>query len=464
MSLERIVASKMDQEEPKTDRKSLNGEIERDEAAAVAVPTPEPLPDIFKLNIDCFEDIFDYSSIHDLITLAKTCKRLHYVAAHCFHRTYPDLEVHLICMGIGVISRGVCVEVNHFAEFIQTLVISDSIQIMPIFFKIQSKLCRLKKLLISKQKLTVDMVDRMKETLGMLEVLTVVACDLSGNLSDIIDQCAKLRFLYIHRGTVDLNWLTRKYPTLEYLKFVPYNPKPIADLTTFLELHPNIRVFGTSRRFLWENRDLLMNASNVKLRELKIIDGYGFTQHRPFFHLLNELHERGFYQRLKLQISSTEHPEQLSELNGLVKLQYYGKMDFTLSALKNLEELCIFGDENITDAENASINLVYLKRLYFSAANIDAITPFIRHSVRLQKIIVANLRSGIYFNEDTEVIDLVALNRERRKLVNAQKITLYVHGETYVATKWALRETNLESIRLMRYSFSIIDWDERLNL
>lgn len=45
-------------------------------------------------------------------------------------------------------------------------------------------------------------------------------------------------------------------------------------------------------------------------------------------------------------------------------------------------------------------------------------------------------------------IDLPALNRERAKLENPQKVTLYATEEVYLATKWALGQTEFEFISL----------------
>lgn len=53
--------------------------------------------------------------------------------------------------------------------------------------------------------------------------------------------------------------------------------------------------------------------------------------------------------------------------------------------------------------------------------------------------------------EEPQFINLDRLNRERAKLPNAEKITLYVDERLYLATKWTRRETDLPFIRLKRF-------------
>lgn len=100
--------------------------------------------------------------------------------------------------------------------------------------------------------------------------------------------------------------------------------------------------------------------------------------------------------------------------------------------------------------------------------------PFIRQSVKLQRINIGCfeadfnpkpniynynllpiitiewLEAGAHFIPKTKVVNLLALNREREQLPGAQKITLHVDEESYLATKWAFGETDLKFIRLKR--------------
>lgn len=292
-------------------------------------------------------------------------------------------------------------------------------------------------------------MNRLKETLGRLEVLCLVLCDLIEKDQDIIDQCVQLKRLEIEQCTGEYKWLHRKYPTLEYLKFIAYSP--IVGISMFLERNPNIRKFATNSRYFWSIRDLML-ASNIKLDELAIIIDY--TEDIPYvsiIHLLNELHERGFHKRLQLYIyMNQERVDQIATVSGLVILCGNVESVVRLSALKNLEEIAMNNSGDIADLKILASNCINLERISFNAARIEHIIPLIRQAAELQKIKLDFIRDGMHFNSSTNVLDLYALNRERERLTNACKTTLYVKETIYLATKWALKETDLGLIRLKR--------------
>lgn len=484
----------MDQRESNTKQKESNEESNRDEAAAVvvvtaaaaaaavvvvtaaaagaaaaaAVPVPVPVPvdavqngrnlnqtaDIFRLNIDCFEDLFDYSTFTDLIAVGKTCKRMQNVAGYCFSQTYSTVETYVAYTGLNaVLDDGrTGTDVTHFTKFIKIVRISGKHPSIPRFLKIQPDLPQLKKLVIVDERLTDDVIVRMMETFGKLETLCLKTC--YGNYDKIISHCAKLKLLCIHKCyDFNYNWLTRKCPTLEDLAFVPSQSEEAVDVVKFLELNPNIRKFGTSGAFLWTNQRSLLNASNIKLHELRVDIWKSSVQLGELCRLLNELYKRGFYQRLKLKLSNVFRPG-LCQLNALVHLHHSGS-PIALSAFTNLEEICIV-DGSIIDVERASISLVNLKRIRFRKVNIVDIMPFIRRSARLKQLAVASVEPL----RNTDVIDLAAMNRERQKLANANKITFYVNEQVYLANKWALRELDLKLIRLTRLTYC--EWDDDL--
>lgn len=170
---------------------------------------------------------------------------------------------------------------------------------------------------------------------------------------------------------------------------------------------------------------LKSQSSNIKLEVLAI-------QIHSFIHfnsdLLNELHECGFYRRLHISIDKIwdqREFDKLTTVNGIVKLSSWENdvPSLSLLALKNLEQLDIFDSTRIANFKQLPHSLVNLERIGFLGASIDDIMPFVRRSVAMQKIKIDFLdRKG----EETGVIDLLALNREREQLLNAQKITLYV--------------------------------------
>lgn len=195
-----------------------------------------------------------------------------------------------------------------------------------------------------------------------------------------------------------------------------------------------------------ENQEKML-LSTVKLDQLviNIVDRCTFATLNQMCDLFNELHKRGFYRKLKLKLCIQNQ----GEIDQLASLNVLAELDVKLAPLKDLEELCMFTTRLIDDFDLLANELINLRRIYFYLANISDILPFVRRSVELLRIMVYSLE-GKDFKKFTNVIDLRAMNREREHLPNAQKITLFVKEEIYLATKWKLGETDFALIRLKR--------------
>lgn len=71
------------------------------------------------------------------------------------------------------------------------------------------------------------------------------------------------------------------------------------------------------------------------------------------------------------------------------------------------------------------------------------------------------LQDGTQFSTFNNIFNLIALNNARRQLADAQKITIYVKEEIYLATKWAMKETDFDLIRIKRYES--FEWHHDFN-
>lgn len=159
-----------------------------------------------------------------------------------------------------------------------------------------------------------------------------------------------------------------------------------------------------------------------------------------------------------MTINTQEHIDKLARVNGLVRISEMNSFDkLSYSGLKNVEELDLGTSKNVTDSNLFPDKLVSLKRISFTEARIVDIMPFICRSVEMHEIKIYELQAGVHFDEDTNAIDLFALNKEREKLPDARKITLFVSGKVYLRTKWAIKETDLGLIRLKRHD--LFEWE-----
>lgn len=50
-----------------------------------------PSPQMFKLNVDCFEHLFDWLSLDQLLVFRRTCKRMKQVVDYYIKLNYPEL-------------------------------------------------------------------------------------------------------------------------------------------------------------------------------------------------------------------------------------------------------------------------------------------------------------------------------------------------------------------------------------
>lgn len=456
--------------QPNSERSEANIEGDKHGNNAALAANEVQIADILKLDIDCFEEVFEYLPFGDLISVSKTCKRLEQVAGYFFQQNFSDS---IFCRDKGIWCWGEknVHDVTHFGRFIYKilLVFNDS---MEWLFRTRSKFQRLKQMHVHKLHL-MNIVQLKEVSMGKLERLRMSFCIFGGNLKELIDHCPNLKRLEVIESYGKYNWLDRKYAKLEHFSIVPCEINVIEGLvegvTRFLEINPNIRIFGVCALLLWRMKNEII-AANIKLDVLAIrMDNFcvreSFFEFDLFFNLLNNLHERGFYRKLNLyldSICSQEQINQLATLNGLTKLHIAKyKKPYAFSSLNKIDELHVEKSDCIADLEILPNNLINLKRITFNRAGIDDIMPFIRRSVELQTITVRSLLKGRYFKKasiDNSVIDLLALNRERQKLPDAQKITLNCFECVYAPTKRAMRGTDFELIRLKRQYF--IRWND----
>lgn len=107
------------------------------------------------------------------------------------------------------------------------------------------------------------------------------------------------------------------------------------------------------------------------------------------WNLLHQLYARGFYKRLFINVNffSKEicnHLTTLSHALEILSMRHCEKID-TLVNFTNLKEL-IVNRCNFTDTEILATNLVKLESLFINEATIEIILPFIRQLPTLKKI------------------------------------------------------------------------------
>lgn len=426
------------------------------------------LPIIFNLNIDCFHEIFEWLSQYDIISIGKTCRRLRRIAADYFQLNYRAKCGRAERTGIYISS----IRVNIFSEYLQKISISGELLRSNEF--IEENCISIKHFRVYGF-LPEGGFGCIQQILKGVEVLEINECFVVGEFyNNCLKYCPKLKTLSVSRSSfmqkkkiiigTGNDWLFRKYPTLEHIDLTDLYEIKKGRLKKFFQQNANIKTFSTDAKTLWLNQntllqlDLKLEKFAVYISQSKVFNtkNLPIAIKVPMYELLDELYARCFYKRLHLYVFlfDQENLDKMISLSGIEMLSGdIHRIDRTLVDLRSFS-VC-YGDE-IMNIENLPKNLPNLDRIYFTYLTSTHILPFICYSPHLRIIKIRNLIEGVHFKNG--ILDVTALNEERKKLDWACKTTIYIDEEVYLTSKWAHYSINLNFIELKR--FESIEWDD----
>lgn len=424
---------------------------------AVAAATADPhkiLPPYLKLIADCWENIFDYLPLKDIISMGQTCIRMQKMTGYYLREYFPEILCTLDGKTAQITYSDRFHLQNELWQYISKLCIDGNLD-----YHLNAKtFSSLNTLIFSSVELSKSQIQYTENLLTMVENVQLKYCVVEGEFFEqLIDLCPKLKYLHIQccrMGEDALHRLfSQKYASLEYLQYQPVPRRAateINELQQFLETNSNLKHFEADYRFLWANREIL-KETNVKLNLLTIRfpPTNNNILYMYFVDFLKTLYEGGFYKTLNLSFDYRETEinfENLSNatstLPALEMLNTPTDSLIDLSRLTTLKELEIRTYDSGTLIENVARNLNKLKRLtFFIASNYD-ILPFIRHSKRLKTINIYNLRDN--------VLDLFTLNEERKKLDDACPVSICVLENVYLPTKWKIGNLHASLVKIIR--------------
>lgn len=268
------------------------------------VSTVEQIGAIFKLDIDCFEELFEYLSLAGLISGGKTCKRLQTVAVYSFRKNYTNVKVDIR----GIRADGH--DVEHFSSFIRNIDVIERNGFYRLL-SIASKLHSLRQVDLRDTKITEADIHRPKGVFNKVEVLRFANCLFYGNLHEMLSHCGSLKHLDIHccKHEQVSNWSNQKYPTLEYFKIHSKKERMNSNkLANFLNLNPNIRKLATDIIYACELRDFCRKFY-IKLDSYAVRWKTHFDDKSSdkFYNRLNDLHRLRFYKHLELYLGHVQN-------------------------------------------------------------------------------------------------------------------------------------------------------------
>lgn len=410
-------------------RKSDVTENKNQNEASLAGPSNvETSADIFKMNIDCFEELFDWLSLGDLFDLRVTCKRFKKIVDYYFKVNYPRIgkfklnNNHLDMfrqMDSGTIGwiREIEVLVGHDFDVNQ-------------FSSIEKILNNVKNIIIKRWKTD------------------------SNIYNCFLKYCKNLKCLSIKRtnifSSIDISseWLSHQYPSIEYLRIDNILKSEINDFVQFFHLNPNIHAVSIDLQCLNNIGSHLFEAG-IKFDRFYTTEYFTEEEHLDS---LKQHYDIGFYKRLCLNTNyvRTETENSHSKL-ALIGTEVLGVRDLTfkIPSLPNLKELNINSMFDFDEKYKHMNNIV--ERFNCLSINSNVFLTFIGKFPKLKHFKFFHL-------EDTNKLNLIAMNKERQKLPGACKTIIYVPDELFLTTKWAMTKTNFNLIELKRYE--ACDWDQ----
>lgn len=431
-------------------------------------------PAIYKLNPDCFDEIFNYLSVKKLQRFGETSTRMQAVAGNYFKNNYSAAFNTLDFDGVHTtyFEEDCVIGRTHrsekFNRFITNFTLSYNthpLKYVNTNIKDFTSINR-----INLKNITCFEVNEIHtELLPTLKTLHLENIEtIGGEINEFLTKCVELKRLSFRNSINGYKWLSHSYKVLEHLEFmygytvIPKSTKEALDTSffNFFEKNPNLKTFSTSSYFLFTNSKLFLELT-AKIEKLEIMietHRISMFDYASFHRLLKCLYEKEFYKEVQLHfIFCGEKDElefrRLASLNGLtgfgisVGIEHIYKQ---LGRFTELSQLTLDYEPSINCADTLAKELTVLTDLYINnATTIDSLLPFIRHSMNLSKLKVMP-ECGKRFNCGS--FKLSQLNAERQKLSGAKKLVFYTRDDVFEVMKLKTEngETKLTKIEMRR--------------
>lgn len=437
------------------DRKNIKNPKSKS-VTTVSAKNNEQIAKIFKLNVDCFEEIFDFLSVGDLMTISRTCKRLQKIGGNFFRSTYSGFTMIYYDSRVSDYND----RMRCLIQFCQKVrVVDNKFEYkLPCLRDVQSKCYKsLKRIEFKNLKInSTEGIEYMADVLAKVESIEFHFCEIECEVYEaIMDHCKNLKNLQLLGcRSYAKSALSIEYPLLEHFEFKPIiTDETLNELRDFFELNPNIRKFTIDSQFLRINWNSLLNL-DVKL-DILTITFNAREDLNTICDKLEKLYEHEFFKQLhfecKLSLSQVEF-DRVSSLESLTKLNVlvsYMPEIVNLPILKNLEEFSVYDSDRITGWMKITQNLPNLRRISLSRLSCDIMFHLIGNSVKLNSIVIDHfVRDGKQCKKG--IIDLEELNKQRLKLKGAHVCTIYIGEDSYLATKWKLKHKEFEMVKMKR--------------
>lgn len=404
------------------------------------------------LNDNCLEEVMEWLSLADLVSLSQTCKRMQMVASHYFGRKYPTkrMTVKMDRQRIEYWPREMYVQ--RFREYFQNVAIRGR---QPVVYRHVGNMCNKmprKLRILEANNLTEIHGNCIEELLHHVEIVEFEECSFATEFFDcFLKHCHNLRQLVLKsfaectRSGVKNRWLLEKYPKLVHLNW-SFDEAPPDELITFFHRNPNVRSFAAAKHPL-EITKLISNAGFI-FDELCLDIGFGVDLNmKQIFQSIEQLHVQGQFQRFQMipttsMFVAAKFPP-MPYLEAIMANQVF---EDVIAAMISLKVLYLDAILFRAEAEVLAQNLKNLEEIYAYTDSVDAIVPFVYHSAKLRKIYV----NKTFLPRNMQKINLTKLSKERAKLANACPLSIYLKEELFITIKWAVDDLKMGLIEIKR--------------
>ena len=308
--------------------------------------------------------------------------------------------------------------------------------------------------------LTTTHAEYIKEILAKIESVTLIFCLVDGlSYDNVLKYCPNLRCLIVADAQDSrAQWPKKNYAHLECLTVIDNSDGPFDGLASFLKLNSQIKRFSTSinRAQLFQ----LIEQTEIKLDELSFeIHEFDKSSAEATRDRLNTLHKSGHYKRLKVSYfkgnNLVDFVDIVQGIEGLAGVEFvyciyngnYNEMNHVAKALAKLKHLQELGfrecEISLEQADILSAALVNLQQLHLARNSIDIAIPFARRLPKLKVIQVGVESIPTDFN-------IEELQYDRKQMLNAEKLTIYLPEETYIQIKWTAKSVKYNLIEIKR--------------
>lgn len=419
-----------------------------DVADAVNANFPNQPQHFMKINVDCWERIFDYLSLADILTMMQTCVRMRQVSGYYFRQTFPET------LGWWTKDRNLLIHISNRYQTVDFL--CPWISHLNVGRELKQvlsadKFCLLKTLQLECISLDESQFGCIKDILINIESVNINECLIHGDfIGQLLRHSPKLRTLNFVENVFASDAAKRSFfqwthPTIRHFAYheMETTDHELNELIILLERNSNIKQLDIDIDLLLDYEEQFV-ASSIHLNRLMLCKGDDFLICSNLKKALRAMYDRGIYKSLFVRCFILN--ESFSELPTISGLEGLGTIpdELILPPLIHLTKLHL-DSVIVIDIQLLAEHSINIEHLLVSFLfDFNDILPFFRYSKKLKTL--------QFWSFEGDVLNFMLLNKARKELGAKRRVTIYAPETVYLKVKWETKYLNLDLIEIARIS------------